>query len=704
MSKFGRLRVNHDAQKICQGCREVEGLFSSRRRDSYSPPAIGCQFHNTFLELEDCARKGCCGCRVFRRAFLLRQVSLQDVERLRSDPGQIWAKLEKDILEVRVGDDKIAHAFARVQCLTTNSVGFTNLVPRFSLDEAKDWIKDCHEKHQDCQNLSWSNQNPSRLVHILSDLKRVQLVEAQLMGPVKYTALSYVWGGDRSAQKWSNHNGPFELSKLPATIQHAIKVTKDLEFDYIWIDALCISGSGASTWKQESSKMHEVYGNACVTLCACSSEKSTDGLFHFREAWEFTSEPCRLDQFWLANFDMALDEVRTKTSISLRAWTLQEERLSPRILYLCGQRLYWSCVASQHSELGQQVRNNPPRRRPYEDPKQTKSLRRPQEFLQTRYKGKEKLLHQQWCEMIQDYTRRDIENVGDRFNAISGLAAQYLVPFCSNGKVKREEYLAGLWRQTFAQDLAWSVRSAGSLSKSLRNTAPAPSWSWASLPLRTIIKMQDDFIGTKDFALLEKSGLGQGQADDTLQVTMRGADIKSVRVRGLLRHFVDDVSHWVAWSAIQSTNGKEGRYDLAKYLAESVHSENNINGEIFVYEPHMQPIVGQLDYLFPAEENECMKDLYLRIDRWMKDLYCLKIGEAAMLLLEKAEMTEKEGVLLQEYRRVGISTGFREGFFANGEAELQDLVLIETLPHYLSSPLSTRKTGGQSSSSGNVMG
>lgn len=668
MLNFRSLKRNYDQQKICQGCREVEGLFSSRRSDPNCPPAIGCQFHNTFQELEDCAREGCCGCRVFRRALLLCQISSQDVKRLRSvrDCGQIWAKLEKDILEVRIGDSEKAYASARVQCLKTNSVGFTNLEPKFNLNAADSWIKDCHEKHIDCSNLPWSNKNPSRLVHILPDLEGIQLVDAQQMGQVRYTALSYAWGGESSAEKWSNHNEPFQISKLPATIQHAIEVTQKLKFKYIWIDALCINQSGLSSWKQESSKMHEVYGNASVTLCACSSEKSTDGLFHFRDAWEFISEPCRLDQFWLANFDMALEDVRTKSYIFSRAWTLQEERLSPRILYLCGQRLYWSCVTSQHSELGRQVGSNPLRMRPYEDLHSTKSLRHPQEFLQTRYKGEEKLLHQQWLEIVQDYTRRDIKNVTDRFLAISGLAAQYLVPYCSNEKVKREEYLGGLWRQTFAQDLAWSVQDAGNLSNSLRNTAPAPSWSWASLPLRTVVKMQYDFIGTKTFALLEKSRLGQGQADNTLQVTMRGADIKSVKVCGLLRHFIDDVSHWVAWSAIKGTNGKEGRYDISRYLAESVHSVNNINGKILVYEPHMQPIIGQLDYLFQQDEEN------VRI----KDLYCLKIGEASMLLIEKAEMIEKEGILLQGYRRAGISTGFREGFFANSEAELQGIVLM----------------------------
>lgn len=668
MLNFRNLIRNYDHQKICQGCREVEGLFSSRRSNPNSPPAIGCQFHNTFLELEDCARDGCCGCQVFRRALLLCQISSQDGKRLRSvrDPGQIWAKLEKDILEIRIGDAKKAHAVARVQCLKTNSVGFTNLEPEFSLNEAKKWIKDCHEKHIDCANLPWSDKNPSRLVRIFPELNSVQLVDTLLMGQVSYTALSYAWGDEKSAEDWSNHNEPFQLSKLPATIQHAIEVTKKLEIRYIWIDALCINQSRLSSWKEESSKMHEVYGNAYVTLCACSSEKATDGLFHSRDAWEFISEPCRLDQFWLANFDMALDEVRTKTHMFSRAWTLQEERLSPRILYLCGQRLYWSCVTSQHSELGQEFGKNSRRRIPYEDPNSTKSLRHPQEFLKTRYQGKEALLHQQWLEIVQDYTRRDIHNVMDRFLAISGLAAQYLVPFCSNGKVKREEYLAGLWRQTFAHDLAWSVKSAGSLSNSLCKTAPAPSWSWASLPLRTAIKMQDDFIGTNNFALLEKSGVGQGQADDTLQVAMRGAYIKSVKVCGLLRHLVDDVSRWVTWSTIQSGNGKEGSYNLGRYLAEYVHSINNINGKILVYEPHMQPIIGQLDYLFPKDEES----------RCIKDLYCLKIGEASMLLLKKAEVIEKENIVLQGYCRAGFSTGFREGFFANGEAELEDLVLV----------------------------
>lgn len=592
------------------------------------------------------------------------------------DRGQIWAKLEQDILEVRVGDSRIAHAVARVRCLQTNSVGFTNLEPKITLEEAKLWIDGCHKNHAGCGNLPWSDRNPSRLVHILPGLKNIQLVDAQLMKQVSYTALSYAWGGDatddeeekafiKSPQDRSNDVEPFPVSELPATIQHAIEVTKNLDIDYIWIDALCIrKTSDDSGWNSEASRMHEVYGNARVTLFACSGEKSTDGLFHSRDAWEYISEPCRLDRFWLANFDMALDEVRTKASLFSRAWTLQEERLSPRILYLCGQRLYWSCSFSQRSELDRLVGNNPPRRKPYEDPTPSKWLRRPQEFLQTQRQGKEELLHQQWLEIVRDYTRRDMYRATDRFPAICGLAVQYLVPFCSNGQVKREEYLAGLWRQTFAQDLAWMVQGAGSLSKNLRNIAP--SWSWASLPLRTVVNMQHEFIETTAFTLLETSRLGKGEADDVLGVAQRGAEIKAVVVRGLLRHFVNEVSQWVAWSTVKSSHGKEKGYDFQKYLAKSVHSVSDTNGEILAYEPHMRPIVGWLDYRFLEDEQT----------EWTKALYCLKIGESSMLLLEKAEMVEKDNIFYQGYRRAGISTDFREGFFANDQAKLQNFVLV----------------------------
>ena len=671
MSGFSRLSVNRDQQRICQGCKKIEGLFEHRRNQTALPSVIGCQFHESFNELQTCAAR-CYSCRVFLRALLLRQVTTLDVERIKHLPAphQIWASLKGDILNVQIGSRDVARVWAKVHCMGSNSAGYVNLFPYTlrAIEEAKWWFDECHKNHTrtigGCGSLGWSNRNPSRLVRLLSDGTRVHIIETKSMPLVRYVALSYSWGvqttDDLEEQKkilsikdWKYVDEPFELSKLPATIQDALRVATNLNVEFIWVDALCIRKTATTDWNYEAARMHEVYGNACVTLCTCSSEKSIDGLYKPRIAWKYPSEPCRLDRYWLANFDTTLEEIRSQAPLFSRAWTLQEERLSPRIMYLCGQRLYWSCAGFQYSEMGNRLGSIPPRREPYEGPSASQEMRHPQAFLQARHERKEKLLHQQWLELVEDYLRRDLSEPKDRFDAISGLAAQYLVPFCSDNKVKVQEYLAGLWRLTFAQDLSWSVESAASYRNNLRNIVSA-TWSWASLPLCTIIRTHDKFTPSSDFTLLEESRLEQeNQPDDVLSVVKRGSEVISVEVHGPMRLFFNNNSRRLDWSVVEDTS-------FSSYRGESVHSMNGTNGRILAQEPHMQGIMGQLDYLPQFEQS----------------LYCLHLGQSMMLLLVYSGAVTKGKNTLKSYRRVGISSNAPENFFGHGKAKIERLVLL----------------------------
>ena len=667
MSTFCKLSVNRDQQDICRGCQKVQGLFEYRRNNKKFS-AIGCQFHENFAELQTCAMRCYC-CRVLLRALLLSQITTLDVENIKTlpTPHQIWACLKGDVLIVQIGSSDQAHVSAKVGYIATNSAGYVNL-PLYTeqaIDEAKKWFDECHNKHaKTCDSLGWSSKNPTRLVRLLPGGTKVQIIETKSMKLVRYVALSYSWGDTttkdpkekeeiRSIKDLKNMNVPFPLSKLPATVQDTLRVAAILGVEYIWIDALCIKTTATTDWNYEAARMHEVYGNACVTLCACSSKKSIDGLFKPRNAWKYPSEPCRLDRYWLVNFDNTLEEIRSKADLFSRAWTLQEERLSPRIMYLCGQRLYWSCSGFQHSERGNRRGTIPPRRTPYEAPSARQEMRHPQAFLRSRHEGKEKLLQQQWLELVEDYIRRDLSCSKDRFDAISGLAAQYLVPFCVDKEVKDQEYLAGLWRLTFAQDLTWSVESAAKYEENLRNVVPA-SWSWASLPLRTIIKFQDDFTPNSDFTLMEGSRLGQrDQSDDVLSVVQRGSKVTSVKTRGQMRRFFHNDSRRLDWSVIENPN-------FSSYRDESVHSINDTDGRIMAQEPHMQGITGQLDYL-PTDD---------------RNIYCLNLGQSAMLLLVYAGSVAEGEATLKSYRRIGISKNFSENFFAHSRARIETFVLV----------------------------
>ena len=593
MPDFCKLAKNIDQEYECYGCQKIGSMFRVRHElDSSSNPSrnVTCQFHNSFSELEDCAGRGCATCRVFQRALWLRQITKQEADRLNDSDqqGQIWARLEptqatsttnhsgQTLLIIGIGDSPPERETATVSCTLEQGKRPVNLDGGCTndaiVDEARKWLEDCHNprgSHTLCRNLSWSRRNPSNLVQIISGTGNLRLVETSKVALVSYAALSYTWGDHLAKSKvekarakshkttkdlkdddgniikrgggnLEDRRRSFSTSKLPPTIRDVIKLTWDLGIRYIWIDAICILPG--VDWNHEASKMHEVYGNAYITLAICSSEMTTDGLLPTRQAWQYRRDVCRLySGHWLSNVDMRLDEIRLHSSLFTRAWTLQEERLSPRMIYVSGQRMYWSCSHSQHTEVGhcspQRLLEGP----------DTFGMRRPQEFLATHRDQDVKGLHTQWLELVKAYAKRDLVDSTDRFPAFSGLAVRYISLYEEQGSVRREEYLAGLWRQTFAQGLAWSSEVAKPPSHN--QWSIAPRWSWASVPLCSDIITQPEcnpvgeFEPVNDFELLEKPNLGkEGQSDQPLEVVKRGASVRYVKVRGRFRRLLQQIS------------------------------------------------------------------------------------------------------------------------------------------------------------------
>ena len=580
MADFCKLAKNSDQEYECRGCQIIGTMFEKYElmsKKATKPLIAKFKFHNDFFELEHCAKKGWATCRVFQRALWLRQITKRDADRLGNllqEDGSgaedgVWAKLGPTQatgtmhhsgqihVEVGIGNPPQDRRSAMVLCTSRQSDRPTNLSFMSTTDamskEAKKLLQDCHDsKGSDtrCKNLGWSSRNPSNLVEIVSGTGNLKLIETSNSALVPYAALSYCWVSHlansepekalTTSQKTTEGNlterrSLFSASQLPRTIRDVCKLTWDLGIKYIWIDAICIL-PGAD-WNDEVSKMHEVYGNAQVTLAVCSSEMSTDGLLSKRQAWQYERDRCRLPSGqWLSNLDMGLNEIRLQSPLSTRAWTLQEERLSPRILYISGQRLYWSCSHCQYTEMG----HHSPQRL-LEGPDTFNWMRPPQTFLATHRDQDESSLYEQWLELVKDHAKRDMFLNKDRFPAISGLAVRYIDLYEDMGVVKREEYLAGLWRQRFAQGLAWSMEATKRPSYNLWDLAP--SWSWASVPKCSDIITQPAFEPIPEFELLEKPNLGkQGQSDEALEVVKRGASVISIKVRGRFRRFIQERS------------------------------------------------------------------------------------------------------------------------------------------------------------------
>lgn len=704
----------YDSQRQCKGCDEICKLLRwaevQRRRDStYEGSSPSRIVYNSYLELDFCARvSGCDTCRILRRAFILEQITGHGAKRLEDTEAQAPVRAVLNLsssggrtLSLTIqppGDGALFSAFVRFSSKPSVPLQEpAKVTPRLrsDLSELRQVIDDCHHNHECSSRYRWSRRNPTWLLKILP-ANHIQLIEGPRT-PVDYVVLSYSWGdpATMSAAEWARIKGagtktvngrpvperlkPFPVSDLPETMQDAIVLTASLGFSYIWIDNVCIPKG--TNWDTEASMMHEVYGNAAFTFVASSSGKATDRLLHDRLAWTHRSKACKVHGSWLHNTQMPLDRVRFESPVSQRGWTLQEERLSPRIVYWAGQRWYWSCPERQVAEMGGLGGTSPTG----VDDKGARSC--PQRFLELCLTGDEPQLHEEWLDIVEAYTRRDLVEPKDRFLAIAGLAVRFYNAKAGNGgTVITEDYLAGLWKDNFARHLAWSVASAVDPRRNLQHIAP--SWSWASLPLRVHTQTKAPFRPSDHFKFISVEHTGAlltgPVADQTTirssdspstdyvnrgrAVEERGRGVKVVEVQGRFRRFIAENAQEVSWEAIERKRASRLGFDFSAFPGQHIYARNATDGRIISKDPHSGEVVGQLDYLVPRGIEKAKTRLapYLW-EGGEKELVCLELGELAMLLLVQSSRWDQP----ESYKRVGVAIGYsnRKGFFYGCETK-----------------------------------
>ncbi|KAK3072862.1 hypothetical protein LTR53_006048 [Teratosphaeriaceae sp. CCFEE 6253] len=689
------LPLNRWDQPECSGCRRLGRLFIEDARRRRLGEAVfttsATAIHSSLTDLNDCAsRSGCRACQIFRRAILLTTSTHKDCASPPAptpEASRVSLRLRRNeqtrFLEARV-DEGSGQARALV-ALSTESI--PRAYPRLSsveplspprLRRLRGWIGDCHAEHS-CGNYRFSSRKPTWLIHIASP-EDLQLVPGGATS-TPYVALSYCWGDERAVNAsrqgaWEEvlrgytsdlekRTMPFKSHELPSTLQDAVTIVHSLGLEYVWIDSVCVP---LGSWDTEANRMHElgdasvvdtihpgkVYGNAHFTLSSSSTANATDRMLTSRDAWADDVQGVRLHEPWLLNTDMPLDEVRLTSPASARGWILQEERLSPRILYWCTQRAYWSCVERQHIENRQPGGFGPAT---------VPALALPQGFLVLCRRGPESALRTAWCDVVSSYARRTLAQsrlVENRFAAFSGMAVRYLNARSSVGT--NDDYLAGLWRSSIAEDLAWTVRGAGHATASLqRNTADVgtdsetgsiPTWSWLSVPLCTEIEMATRIDRSPHFKLNRPVNT-RHQTD--VEVVAKGAKVKALPVSGRLRPLIANTEAvLVPWEAIErQTAAGHSWYDFSFNTELSVFARSH-DGRILVYEPHKAEVISQLDYLVNIDPSgNAIEVQHGQETR----LHCLEIGASAMLILQIVDAQP------QQHRRVGVSIGYRTSFF-----------------------------------------
>jgi hypothetical protein len=280
----------------------------------------------------------------------------------------------------------------------------------------------------------------------------------------------------------------------------AIIVTRNLQLNYLWIDALCIVQDDPDDWEREALSMSEVYTQSGITLAATSSSDSDGGLFFPRQTgraaqllWTFSdgSPPERVNFRSYNHRDC--DTLIRRGPLNKRSWAFQERYLSRRVVHFTTDRLYWEC---DRIMIGEGFGSLPPYHRYI--------MRSVRNAIQL---NKEMgAFDEMWRNIVQMYTTTHLTCKTDRLPALAGLAKLW-------AKTSKDRYIAGCWQKNLLFHLLWTARVGSEHTAMLQR----PSWSWVSFD--GAVDFHASFI-TSEFVSLE----------DNLVVTINGSQTAALYV------------------------------------------------------------------------------------------------------------------------------------------------------------------------------
>ncbi|KAJ4245015.1 hypothetical protein NW762_014221 [Fusarium torreyae] len=263
------------------------------------------------------------------------------------------------------------------------------------------------------------------------------------------------------------------LDDLPPAYLDAIALTRELGVRYIWIDALCIIQDSQVDWERECSSMADTYANAYLTIAAASSSSVTQHFLRpqleppaqyqqrvYNESVANRTGPVMVKArlTWATGshwkWQNTADHQPLVEPLTQRGWTLQEKVLSTRLLSISAMEMAWTCKERIYCECGSRLNYQ-------------------REFGQTPLSqiSKPGDAFNFWHKVIENYSKRNLTQPGDKLPAISAIASIIQQRIGS-------DYVAGLWSDNIDLDLLW--RRAGE-AQTISSSYIAPSFSWASI-------------------------------------------------------------------------------------------------------------------------------------------------------------------------------------------------------------------------------
>lgn len=180
-----------------------------------------------------------------------------------------------------------------------------------------------------------------------------------------YAALSHCWGRERiittTRATLEDRMEQITMDSLSRTFQDAIQTCRELDVRYIWIDSLCIVQDDKDDWASESQQMCDIYRLAHLTISAAHASGGNvgcfverDGLVYLPFTLQFSrmhgTKPKRTLFTPFPRNQPSIPVDKAEPPLYGRAWVLQEQMLSTRMLCYEVDQMRWECLSTHGSE------------------------------------------------------------------------------------------------------------------------------------------------------------------------------------------------------------------------------------------------------------------------------------------------------------------------------------------------------------------
>ena len=201
----------------------------------------------------------------------------------------------------------------------------------------RSWMSTCLNQHEElCNNLPSSMLFYPERLRVIDVRKRCVVPAPQFCN---YAALSYVWGGPQFiATEKDLKTLPFVLPEPPVlsqSVADAIDLCLELNMEYLWVDALCITQDPYHNLDKadQVQQMDKIYRCALMTICAVSSISAKSGITGLKQRLPKQN----IFEFKNRQYAERLPRIADVVDYELwnwRAWTYQERLLSRRKLII----------------------------------------------------------------------------------------------------------------------------------------------------------------------------------------------------------------------------------------------------------------------------------------------------------------------------------------------------------------------------------